>query len=114
MGTGTKSPGCSAGPLPPEDDQDAQRWFSWGQGYAEGERLAEADEQRLFTVACLHGLRTRLCDDGDSLDDHLPPHIAKLARKVAEVLEETAAGALTGKVHRVGDWNGWMSGEPVR
>jgi hypothetical protein len=47
----------------------------------------KADEQRLFTVACLHGLRARLCYDVEALDDYLPPHVAKLARKVAEVLE---------------------------
>ncbi|MFH8498848.1 hypothetical protein [Streptomyces coeruleorubidus] len=50
--------------------------------------MSTADEQRLFTEACLHGLRARLCDDIDSLDSHLPPHVAKLARKVTEVLEE--------------------------
>ncbi|WP_279629922.1 hypothetical protein [Streptomyces africanus] len=37
--------------------------------------MSTADEQRLFTEACLHGLRARLCD------------VAKLARKVAGVLE---------------------------
>jgi hypothetical protein len=79
--------GMLGGPLPPKDDQDAQRWFSWGQGYAEGGLMAEADEQRVFTVACLHGLRARLCDDVEAVDDYLPPHVAKLARKVAEVLE---------------------------
>ncbi|MER8225387.1 hypothetical protein ABTZ58_33510 [Streptomyces sp. NPDC094143] len=32
-------------------------------------------------------LRARLCDDVDALDSYLPPHVAKLARKIAEVLE---------------------------
>ncbi|MDX3587634.1 hypothetical protein [Streptomyces europaeiscabiei] len=74
-------------PLPPEDDQDARRRFSCGQGYAEGGLMAEADEQRLFTEACLHGLRARLCDDVDALDGYLPAHVAELARKIAGVLE---------------------------
>ncbi|WP_233436148.1 hypothetical protein [Streptomyces anulatus] len=73
-------------PLPPKDDQDAQRSFSCGQGYTQGGLMAEADEQRLFTEACLHGLRARLCDDVDALDSYLPPHVAELARKVAGVL----------------------------
>ncbi|MEV4790164.1 hypothetical protein AB0K53_32820 [Streptomyces tuirus] len=50
--------------------------------------MSKPDAQRLFTEACLHGLRARLCDDVGSLDDTLPPHVAHLARKVAEVLEE--------------------------
>ncbi|MQT03069.1 hypothetical protein FF041_23650 [Streptomyces jumonjinensis] len=79
--------GMLGSPLPPESDTDARQWHSWGQGYAEGGLMAEADEQRLFTEACLHGLRARLCDDVDSLDSYLPPHIAELARKVAGVLE---------------------------
>ncbi|MFC9626954.1 hypothetical protein ACFTXM_45705 [Streptomyces sp. NPDC056930] len=74
-------------PPPPEGNQDAQMQFSMGQGYAEGGLMAEADEQRLFTEACLHGLRARLCDDVDALDGCLPPHVAALARTVAGVLE---------------------------
>lgn len=74
-------------PLPSQDDREAQRWFSWGQGYAEGGLMAEVDEQRLFTEACLHGLRAKLCDDVDALDNYLPPQIAALARKVADGLE---------------------------
>jgi hypothetical protein len=50
-------------PLHPEGDQDARRVFSCGQGYAEGGPMAATDEHRLFTEACLHGLRARLCDD---------------------------------------------------
>lgn len=73
-------------PLPPEDDQNAQMWFSCGQGYAEGGLMAEADEQRLFTEACLHGLRAKLCDDLGSLD-RFPPEVAAMARRVAECLE---------------------------
>jgi hypothetical protein len=42
----------------------------------------------MFTEACLHGLRGRLCDDVEVLDIYLPPHVAELARKVASVLEE--------------------------
>ncbi|WP_234317264.1 hypothetical protein [Streptomyces sp. NRRL WC-3744] len=74
-------------PLPPEDDQDAKMRFSMGRRYAEGGLMAEPDEQRLFTEACLHGLYARLCDDVDALDSYLPPHVAALARKIAEVLE---------------------------
>jgi hypothetical protein len=74
-------------PLPPDDDHKAQRRFSWGQGFAEDGLMAEVDEQRLFTEACLHGLRARLCDDVDTLDSYLPPQTAALARKVAEALE---------------------------
>ncbi|MGW4563970.1 hypothetical protein ACWEN3_16665 [Streptomyces sp. NPDC004561] len=29
-----------------------------------------------------HGLHARLCEEVDSLDGYLPPHIAKVARKV--------------------------------
>ncbi|MEV4998540.1 hypothetical protein [Streptomyces niveus] len=74
-------------PLPPNDDQSARQRFSWGQGYAEGGLMSEADEQRLFTEACLHGLRARLCDEVDSLDGYLPPHVAAIARRVADALE---------------------------
>ncbi|MFJ5787950.1 hypothetical protein [Streptomyces hydrogenans] len=59
-----------------------------GQRQAERAQRPEEDPQKLFTEACLHGLRARLCDDVDSLDSYLPPHIAELARKVASVLEE--------------------------
>ncbi|MER7321887.1 hypothetical protein ABZ697_27290 [Streptomyces albidoflavus] len=56
-------------------------------------RRHEVDEQRLFTEACLHGLRARLCDDVESLDGYLPPRVAQLARKVATVLEEPQPAA---------------------
>ncbi|MFD3761718.1 hypothetical protein ACFWS9_32640, partial [Streptomyces sp. NPDC058622] len=52
----------------------------------------ENDPQKLFTAAVLHGLKARLCDDIDALDDYLPPHIARMARKVAEALEEPQPG----------------------
>ncbi|WP_404962690.1 hypothetical protein [Streptomyces sp. 147326] len=48
----------------------------------------EDDPQKLFTEACLHGLSARLREDVDALDSYLPPQVDKLARKVAEVLEE--------------------------
>lgn len=73
-------------PLPPEADQDTPTWFSWGQRHAEGRSMAEADEQQLFTEACLHGLRAKLCDDLGSLD-RFPPQVAAMARKVADALE---------------------------
>lgn len=49
---------------------------------------AGLDPQELFTEACLHGLSARPCEDVDALDSHLPPQVDKLARKVAEMLEE--------------------------
>lgn len=42
----------------------------------------------MFTEACLHGLRARLCDGVKALDSYLPPHVAELARKGTSVLEE--------------------------
>jgi len=54
---------------------------------AEQAQHPEDDPQNLFTEACLHGLRVRLCDDVDALDSYLPPQVAQLARKVAEALE---------------------------
>ncbi|MFE4337338.1 hypothetical protein ACFRQM_51100 [Streptomyces sp. NPDC056831] len=56
--------------------------------------MAETDEQRLFTEACLHGLRDRLCDDLDALDGCLPPRVAALARKVAAALECAERGSV--------------------
>ncbi|MEU1628182.1 hypothetical protein ABZ746_23200 [Streptomyces sp. NPDC020096] len=58
-----------------------------GQFQAEGAQQPEEDLQKLFTEACLHGLRARLCDDVDALDSYLPPRIAEMARKVAGALE---------------------------
>lgn len=67
----------------------ASMQFRGGQQHAEEARQQpEDDPQKLFTEACLHGLRARLCEDVTSLDSFLPPHVARLARKVAEVLEE--------------------------
>lgn len=74
-------------PRPGDDVQDARMWFSVGQGYAGDGLMSEADEQRPFTEACLHGLRARLCADVDALDSHLPPHVAARARKIAGVLK---------------------------
>ncbi|MFJ5811156.1 hypothetical protein [Streptomyces sp. NPDC093093] len=62
--------------------------YSRGQRQAEQAQYPEDDPQKLFTEAVLHGLKARLCDDVDALDDYLPPHIARMARRVAEVLEE--------------------------
>jgi hypothetical protein len=65
-----------------------------GMRYDHGERQAEQaqhpedDPQKLFTEACLHGLRARLCDDVAALDSYLPPGIAEVARKVAGALQE--------------------------
>ncbi|MGW3387859.1 hypothetical protein [Streptomyces cinereoruber] len=62
--------------------------FHSGQRVAEEAGRPEEDPQKLFTEACLHGLRARLSDDVDSLGDYLPPHVAEMARKVASVLQE--------------------------
>ncbi|WP_434597958.1 hypothetical protein [Streptomyces sp. A5-4] len=58
-----------------------------GQSQAEQAQLPEDDPQKLFTEACLHGLKAKLCDDVDALDSYLPPQVAAMARKVAEALE---------------------------
>ncbi len=58
-----------------------------GQSQAEKAQSPEDDPGKLFTEACLHGLRARLCDEVDSLDSYLPPQVAAMARKVAEALE---------------------------
>ncbi|WP_234376661.1 hypothetical protein [Streptomyces sp. CB01201] len=54
---------------------------------AERAQRPEDDPQNLFTEACLHGLKAKLCNDVDSLGSYLPPQVVALARKVAEVLE---------------------------
>ncbi len=64
-----------------------------GQRQAEQAQQPEDDPGKLFTEACLHGLRARLCDDVESLDGYLPPRVAELARKVATVLEEPQPAA---------------------
>jgi hypothetical protein len=75
-------------PAPADGDLEATLRHAWGTRHAESALTPEDDPQKLFAEACLHGLRARLCDDIDSLDSYLPPHIAELARKVAGVLEE--------------------------
>ncbi|MFD0367679.1 hypothetical protein [Streptomyces sp. NPDC127114] len=57
-------------------------------GGTEQAQVRGEDQQKLFTEACLHGLRAWLCDEVDSLDRYLPQRIAAMARKVADVLEE--------------------------
>ncbi|MCU4749906.1 hypothetical protein [Streptomyces sp. G-5] len=64
-----------------------QMAYGRGQRHAEEAQRPEEDPQKLFTEACLHGLRAKICDDIDSLDSYLPPHIAAMARRVAEALE---------------------------
>ncbi|MFK4070438.1 hypothetical protein [Streptomyces sp. NPDC029674] len=58
-----------------------------GQRQAEQAQHPEDDPQKLFTEACLHGLKAKLCDDVDSLDSYLPPQVAAMARRVADALE---------------------------
>ncbi|MER5886935.1 hypothetical protein ABT160_24190 [Streptomyces sp. NPDC001941] len=60
---------------------------SLGQEQAEEAQLPVEEPLLLFTEACLHGLRARLSEDLDSLDDYLPPQMARMARRVAEALE---------------------------
>jgi hypothetical protein len=49
-------------------------------------RVGHEDPWHPWTQACLHGLHARSSDDLKSLDHSLPPHIAKMAREVAEAL----------------------------
>ena len=57
-------------------------------GYVQRALAAQDDPQALFTLACLHGLRARQCDDLDFLDGYLPPRVAESARKATAVLED--------------------------
>ncbi|MBV9022873.1 MAG: hypothetical protein JO362_03465 [Streptomycetaceae bacterium] len=68
-------------------DPELRMLYSQGRSGAENALQPEDDPQKLFTEACLHGLRAKLCDDVDSLDSYLPPQMAAMAQKVAEVLE---------------------------
>ncbi|MDQ8707564.1 hypothetical protein RCO28_34600 [Streptomyces sp. LHD-70] len=79
--------GLCGDPAPESGDPEARLQFSWGRVFAKRTGTPDEEPQRLLTQACLHGLRARLCDDVDSLDRHLPPHIAAMARKVADALE---------------------------
>ncbi|AQW46543.1 hypothetical protein SHXM_00006 [Streptomyces hygroscopicus] len=60
--------------------------YGRGERQAEKAQRPEEDPQKLFTEACLHGLRAKLCDDLGSLD-LFPPEVAAMARRVAECLE---------------------------
>lgn len=70
------------------DDEAPASAGERGQYTAENAQQVDDDPQKLFTEAVLHGLRARLCDDVDALDNYLPPRVAELARKVAGALEE--------------------------
>ncbi|CAL9669754.1 hypothetical protein ACI3K5_32955 [Streptomyces sp. MPA0124] len=48
--------------------------FRTGQRHATNAQQAEDDPQKLFTEACMHGIKARLCDDVGSLDSYLTPH----------------------------------------
>lgn len=61
--------------------------YGRGQRQAEEAQQPEDDPQALFTAACMHGLRAKLCDEVSSLDHRLPPEVAAMARKVADALE---------------------------
>ncbi|MEU8848122.1 hypothetical protein AB0C70_18205 [Streptomyces sp. NPDC048564] len=58
-----------------------------GNRYAENAQTPEDDPQKLFTQACLNGLRAKLCEDVDALDRYLPPSMAAMARRVADAVE---------------------------
>lgn len=58
-----------------------------GRRQAEQAQFPEDDPQKLFTEACLHGLRARPCEDVEALDSYLPPQVAAMARRVAECLD---------------------------
>ncbi|MFJ2271802.1 hypothetical protein ACIOHO_36930 [Streptomyces sp. NPDC087849] len=60
--------------------------YGRGQREAEAAQRPEDHPEVLFTMACLHGLRAKLCDDLGSLD-RFPPEVAAMARRVAECLE---------------------------
>ncbi|MCZ1012551.1 hypothetical protein O1L68_43480 [Streptomyces lydicus] len=60
--------------------------YDSGQRQAAEAQQPEDRPEVLFTMACLHGLRAKLCDDHSSLD-RFPPEVAAMARRVAECLE---------------------------
>ncbi|MFD3682767.1 hypothetical protein [Streptomyces sp. NPDC058613] len=82
--------GLIGGPAPAGSAEPGVMMMRYGRGHRQADQAQylENDPQKLFTAAVLHGLKARLCDDIDALDDYLPPHIARMARKVAEALEE--------------------------
>ena len=49
--------------------------YNRGQSQAEQAQRSEDEPQVLFTAACLHGLRAKLCDDLNSLN-RFPPRFA--------------------------------------
>jgi len=78
-------------PLTEQDTEDQnlqQVQHSLAQRHNEAARTGHEDPWHLWTQACLHGLRARTSDDLDSLDHFLPPHIAQMARKVAQALTD--------------------------
>ncbi|MEV6576083.1 hypothetical protein [Streptomyces sp. NPDC051577] len=64
-----------------------QRNRAWGARDADRAQLAGLLGRPVHRSGS-HGLQARLCDDVDALDDYPPPHIARMACRVAEVLEE--------------------------
>ncbi|NEB39501.1 hypothetical protein G3I54_21690 [Streptomyces sp. SID14515] len=71
-----------------------------GQLQAEQAKRPEDDPQKLFTEACLHGLKARLCDDVDSLDSYLPPQAAAMARRVGSSRGSGAGRDVAQGAHR--------------
>ncbi len=78
--------GLLGDPAPGGDDVVLRMRYGSGRRRAEDAFTPGEDLQRLFTEVCLHGL-ARLCDDVDALDTYLPPHMAAMARKVADALQ---------------------------
>jgi hypothetical protein len=85
--------GLFGGPAP-EGDAELGMEFGLGQRRAAVAQVPEDDPQQVWTQACLHGLRARLCDDVAALDSYLPPQMAAMARKVADALETSQPAAV--------------------
>lgn len=81
------SAGQLGGAAPNADGSGPRMPSAWVRRQTEDTLATEDDPQKLFTEACLHGLRAKFCDDVDSLADFLPPQVAAMARKVADALE---------------------------
>lgn len=71
---------------PVDTDELVRMMYGRGQHQAQAAQQPEDAPEVLFTMACLHGLRAKLCDDLSSLD-RFPPEVAAMARKVTEALE---------------------------
>ncbi|MFF6983577.1 hypothetical protein ACFZAV_39275 [Streptomyces sp. NPDC008343] len=57
--------------------------------------MPEDAPQKLFTQACLHGLRGKLCDHVDALDSYLRPQMAATARNILPLMQHVATADLS-------------------